>query len=418
MNNEDLPTKRNFIHYLIKKLKGSLIREDDNLITFNTLKYGKIEFILFEYIDKQFISKIDEYVYGANIRHLYFSKVSMLNYVMSDYYLHNDKEEKIITTLKDILEIEKNSDELVETFENEGDRYSYIEPILISIITNTMFIDIYYQYDHLLWWEDKYLNYETDNKEFKTLLKRIAAFFEKFNKIASLKKYLEIANSLVKDFYNGKIQQILLDEKPLEYPSNSIAIYSHKKNIHILRLQEKTIDFYNISFYTNNTNLKTNIFKSEVKNFNFKCQDIDYLNKSIINLFKYMLPDFEENLNILTYQDEKIIPNLAIKEIVDRNSTKSKNYFFNIEFFEDLKWDNFYLKLKEKLLEKNNNNKIYLDDYPFPIDKDIKIKSLIKAKYFINYQYGTIYLPFKKNYKYVEINLFNVIYLLLVLLTF
>ena len=69
----------------------------------------------------------------------------MLNYIMSDYYLHNDKYEKITNTLNDIIFI----DNKINFFENVN--YEEIKPYLFAIINNSCLIFIYYKYNKFLW---------------------------------------------------------------------------------------------------------------------------------------------------------------------------------------------------------------------------------------------------------------------------
>ena len=52
VGNTNFYVEKDFIYFLNSKINSFIEREDDNLITLNSTKFGKIEFVLFNHIDK------------------------------------------------------------------------------------------------------------------------------------------------------------------------------------------------------------------------------------------------------------------------------------------------------------------------------------------------------------------------------
>lgn len=354
LNNENLSTKREFIHFLTKKLKANINREDDNLITIQTSNYGKIEFILFESIDESLIEKIDKNIFITNIDFLFLGKIFMLNYVMSKYYLHNDKNEKIQTTLLDLINISKKTN----FFENY--QISHLKKNIYNLINNSTFIYIYYKYEDFLWWKTEYLNFELKNEEQQQMLQKIALFFEEIDKDQEIKNYIELNKQIIKSFYDGFINQILEKYNTIS-PSGNEQIFINQIFDNITKSEGA------FKLENNNSNL---VFLS-------RCDEVMeiLLDGNIYNSGNIIWQK-SNDLNVFDSTGKLISENLAFKSNDDYVFSAEKNIKINKprielinhnldELFSKSAKTPFYVVSNEKpavknfnLLSRNHDNKI------------------------------------------------------------
>ncbi|WP_427867616.1 hypothetical protein [Mycoplasmopsis arginini] len=201
INNENLADKRKFINFLAKEINATLIREDENLITIKDKKYGKIEFILFEHINNLLLEKVKETVYIANTNFLITGKILMLNYVMSNYYLHPDKREKIETTIRDLMFINKQNS-FIDKFNSNT-----LEPVILNLISNSVFIFVFYKYDTFLWWSKEFNDYIFENNDINTFFNKIKSIFFDISKNEKIMKFIDFNKKIIRLFFDGTINK-------------------------------------------------------------------------------------------------------------------------------------------------------------------------------------------------------------------
>ncbi|WP_330463377.1 hypothetical protein [Metamycoplasma gateae] len=219
INNENISDKKMFVHFLINEIKAILIREDKNLITVKDTKYGKIEFILFEYINEEFLEEINDVLYAANIEFLAMGKILMLNYVMSNYYLHDDKIEKIKTTIKDLIYI-NNKNLFVDKFSIKN-----LERVILNLVSNSVFIYIFYKYHTFLWWNKELENYNFHDEKINSFFKKIRHIFSLINNDEKIIKFIDFNKKIVELFYDGRLNKNEVDIfKEFNYHKLSISL--------------------------------------------------------------------------------------------------------------------------------------------------------------------------------------------------
>lgn len=352
INNENLTDKRKFINFLVKEIEATLIREDENLITIKDKKYGKIEFILFEHINNLFLEKVKETVYIANTNFLITGKILMLNYVMSNYYLHADKREKIETTIRDLMFINKKNSFIDEFNSNT------LEPVILNLINNSVFIFVFYKYDTFLWWNKEFNDYVFENNEINTFFNKIKSIFFDIGKNKKIIKFIDFNKKIIRLFFDGTINMEFLNMSNIS-PSGNEKLFINS----IIKNPTKKSGVFKIT--NNHSKIIFNAHCDEVmgiliNNEAFTLGTINWNSSKLLNIYDtdgklvYKDVSFDINENYIFSVEKSNKINRAKINIKFNSSNKlideNKIYYFCSN--KETSINNF------NLISRNNDNKI------------------------------------------------------------
>ncbi|WP_373590259.1 hypothetical protein [Metamycoplasma equirhinis] len=373
VGNTNFYVEKDFIYFLNSKINSFIEREDDNLITLNSTKFGKIEFVLFNHIDKSWIKPINEFLYIVDSIFLILGKITMLNYIMSDYYLHNDKYEKITNTLNDIIFI----DNKINFFENVN--YEEIKPYLFAIINNSCLIFIYYKYDKFLWWQ-KYNYFIEQNKIFMPIFLKINDFFENIKKIKNITNFISFNEILVKNFHDGFMEKIINDYDFIS-PSGNEDIFINKIFNNVNKInggyilnENETSNLLFISHSDEATGILVNDQIYNLGTINWKpTNNLDLYDIKGNKIYQNI--KFKINDNYIFSSEKNIKINRPKIEFLNKNEIKLNNkqpYF--IVSNEKSKIKNFNFS------NRNNDNKINVFLLKWVIQNFTKIPNILLTK--------------------------------------
>ncbi|TQC51333.1 hypothetical protein E1I18_03100 [Mycoplasmopsis mucosicanis] len=329
VNNENLQVRREFISYLTKIGGFEILRSDDNLITIFNKQFGNVEFILFEYIDTRWIENAGDNIYFTNIDYLLVGKITMLTYVMSSYYLHSDKEQKINNTISD-LKLINEATKVLDNF--DIDNY---KSVLLNLINNSTLIYVYYKYDKFLWWEESYNSFKVEKDELKATFNKIKTIFARFSNDKDVLNYIRFNSRLISNFHSNLIDTMLKKYSLISPPGN--------EKILVQNLFDKYSDkngYYEI--FKGASNVFINAHCDEVMglivdNKIYSLGTLNWIDKCKINIFDDAGNLIAKNLDIRTennyvFSPEKNVKINRPKALIQNNAFINENSHKNIYY--------------------------------------------------------------------------------------
>ncbi|MGX9340145.1 hypothetical protein ACWXVM_02310 [Mycoplasma sp. 2261] len=317
-NNENLETKRAFIRYITKIGDFKLLREDDNLITIENLEFGKVEFILFEYLHVDWLNKIDSNLYFVNSDFMIIGKILMLTYVMSSYYPHNDKMEKIIATISDLNHLD-NLTSFLDNF-----KLNNYKTLIMNLINNSTLIFIYYKYKEFLWWKNEYEDFEIQDPGLLQTFNKVKHIFKQINNDKEISDYINFNSKIIESFYLNFFTEYQEFDATKDFSKLKSTNIIFKTDYSCQDSNRSSYSINNFNFVEQNQNSKINSFILNWFINNYQIKNNKKVNNEYISNLKISNDSKWENQGILVNSDNQ--NNIKTKKILSILSKYSIPY--------------------------------------------------------------------------------------------